>query len=69
MKKKLFARLSGLTLIALAGGVLVSAVHAAGDAGACPDIVRPVICSNGHVYINQCYANLAHAKNCVPYGD
>ena len=35
----------------------------------CPDIVAPVICDNGVTYINQCRANCAHAKNCVPTGD
>ncbi len=35
----------------------------------CPDIVAPVICDNGVTYINQCRANCAHARNCVPTGD
>jgi hypothetical protein len=68
MRKQLIARLSGLTLVVLAGGVLASAVHAGGGGGpACPNIVRPVICSNGQIYVNQCYADRAKAKNCVPY--
>jgi len=27
-----------------------------------------VICSNGHVYSNGCYAARACATGCVPYG-
>src|SRR5262249_36649590 len=65
MSKKWIARLSGLALVVVAGGVLNTAVNA--TAAACPNIVRPVICSNGKIYVNQCYANLDHAKNCVPY--
>jgi hypothetical protein len=34
----------------------------------CPDIYNPVICSNGHVYSNGCYAYVACATGCVPYG-
>jgi len=68
--KKLCARLAALLLVAAAGGALASAVSAAGGGGSnCPDVWNPVICSNGQVYSNLCYANLAHAKNCVPYGN
>ena len=66
MNKKLIARLSGLLLIALAGGTLATAVQAGPPV--CPEIYAPVICSNGKVYPNQCFADRAHAKNCVPYG-
>ena len=34
----------------------------------CPDVYAPVICSNGRVYSNSCYANAAGATGCVPYG-
>jgi hypothetical protein len=34
----------------------------------CPDVYQPVICSNGHVYSNSCYASKACATGCVPYG-
>ncbi|HEV7509200.1 MAG TPA: hypothetical protein VGS07_30265 [Thermoanaerobaculia bacterium] len=34
----------------------------------CPDVYSPVICSNGHVYSNGCYASKACATGCVPYG-
>jgi hypothetical protein len=35
----------------------------------CPEVYAPVICSNGRVYVNQCYADKARATGCVPYGD
>ena len=35
----------------------------------CPDVWKPVICSDGHVYSNSCYAARACATGCVPYGD
>jgi len=35
----------------------------------CPDVYAPVKCSNGFVYSNGCYASIAGATGCVPYGD
>lgn len=71
MSKKILARLAGAALVLVAGAALTTAVSAAGGGGGfgCPDVWNPVICSNGQVYSNQCYANLARAKNCVPYGN
>jgi len=68
MNKKLIARLSGLALAAVAGGLLVTTTQAGGPP-VCPQIYAPVICSNGKVYVNQCYADRHHATGCVPYGD
>ena len=34
----------------------------------CLDVWDPVICSNGVVYSNSCYAYVACATGCVPYG-
>jgi hypothetical protein len=34
----------------------------------CPDVWMPVICSNGFVYSNYCYAGCAGATGCVPFG-
>ncbi|HSS47718.1 MAG TPA: hypothetical protein VLX28_02115 [Thermoanaerobaculia bacterium] len=36
--------------------------------GNCPEVYSPVICSNGVVYSNACFAGLACATDCVPYG-
>src|SRR5262245_61502670 len=36
---------------------------------ACADVYIPVICSDGVVYSNSCYAYVACATGCVPYGD
>ena len=33
----------------------------------CPDVYNPVICSNGKVYSNGCYAYVACATGCTPY--
>lgn len=35
----------------------------------CPDVMAPVICSDGNVYSNACYAYQACAEDCVPTGD
>jgi hypothetical protein len=35
----------------------------------CTDIYDPVICSDGEVYGNACYAYVACATGCVPYDD
>ena len=34
----------------------------------CLDVWKPVICPNGQVYSNSCYAAKACQTNCVPYG-
>ena len=34
----------------------------------CLDVYAPVICSNGVVYSNACYASKAKATGCVPCG-
>ena len=34
----------------------------------CLDVWKPVICPNGQVYSNSCYASKACQTNCVPYG-
>jgi hypothetical protein len=34
----------------------------------CPDVWDPVICDDGVVYSNSCYAYRACATGCVPYG-
>lgn len=33
----------------------------------CPAFYDPVICSNGQVYSNACYASAACATGCQPY--
>jgi hypothetical protein len=34
----------------------------------CPDVWDPVICNDGNIYSNQCYADRMCAKGCKPYG-
>ena len=60
-------------------GVVGVAIYAAASAvaappggpcfkGYCLDVWRPVICPNGMVYSNDCYAARACQTNCVPWG-
>lgn len=71
--KKLVSRLGAeaiaLTIIT-AIGVGANTATARGPCGPrnCLDVWNPVICSNGVVYSNSCYAARACATGCVPYG-
>ncbi len=35
----------------------------------CPTVYDPVICNDGNVYSNSCFAYVACATGCVPYGE
>lgn len=74
--------LLGVTvLIATAGAIALTTTAYAkkpgggGVGGGCPrnieclDVWDPVICDNGIVYSNDCYAYRACATGCVPFGD
>ena len=65
MKSKISVVVSVLVVAAVA--TIVASRAASAGPQKCPNIVAPVICDNGVVYVNSCYASLAHAKNCVPY--
>jgi hypothetical protein len=57
-----------LAAVLVAGAASIPArALTAGGGGACPENYNPVICSNGVVYGNLCFANLDHATGCVPY--
>lgn len=60
----------GLAVCA-AAALATTTLTAPAQAGppACPMVYAPVKCDNGKVYVNQCFADRAHAKGCVPYGD
>lgn len=64
--------MKNLSKLALAFAIAASALTfpAPSEAGPtyCPDVYAPVICSNGRVYSNSCYASRAGATGCVPYG-
>jgi len=74
------ANVKKLSMLAVAAAVcavagVASIAVAAGPFGGgcnkgvyCLDVWRPVICPNGQVYSNSCYAAKACQKNCVPYG-
>ena len=68
--KRIFKLALPLTLAIAAFSVSASSQAAAKcprDIG-CLDVWDPVICSNGQVYSNSCYAYRACATGCVPYG-
>jgi hypothetical protein len=73
MVRRVLKALVGVAVVvALVVGVtsLFMPTHAAsGPACLCPDIYRPVLCSNGRTYPNLCVAQCNKAKNCVPTGD
>ena len=70
MKKSNTLKLAfALSLVILAGAFGVPATEAAkcGDLQGCEAIYAPVICSDGVVYDNRCYADAACATGCQPY--
>ena len=71
-------KLSLVSKIALAAALTVGALSIPAPSQAvsncprpilCTDNWNPVICSNGVVYSNSCYAYRACATGCVPYGN
>lgn len=64
---KLFALAAALT----AGSFAFAPVTEAGKCGPelCPEVYKPVICSDGVTYSNQCFADAACATDCKPAGD
>lgn len=68
--KNLFWRLALVAFIVFAVGfgmVALSTTAQAKPPCRCPLIVAPVICDNGKVYVNSCFASCDRARNCVPY--
>jgi hypothetical protein len=70
--KKMSLKLA-LAAALVAGALAVPAPSQAAFGGCnpntqCLDVYKPVICSNGQVYSNSCYAAKACATGCVPYG-
>lgn len=70
--KKIFKLALPLTLAVAAMSVPAPSQAAAAVCGKgyeCLDVYKPVLCPNGQVYSNSCYAAKACQTNCVPYGD
>jgi hypothetical protein len=71
-------RLVSVGMLAFAGAVTVLACSATAMAngfgprpcfkGECLDVWAPVLCPDGNVYGNDCYAARACQRNCVPWG-
>ncbi|MDO8632109.1 MAG: hypothetical protein Q7R41_16620 [Phycisphaerales bacterium] len=53
-------------IIAAAAVVIASLSVALAAPSKCPAIYSPVLCDNGKIYPNQCYADQDRAKNCGP---
>jgi len=57
---------AGLIVVACFGvAALFTQVDAAGPC-ICPKLYAPVICDNGKIYPNLCYAECRNAEGCVP---
>ena len=77
MNKAMMAKVAvfGLVVGALALTTAYAKKPGGGGGGGCPrdilcaDIYDPVICSDGVIYGNACYAYRECATGCVPYGD
>jgi hypothetical protein len=63
---KYFALAAVLTAGALAGNATADNPNCP-RTGGCPEVYDPVICNDGVVYSNDCFARLACAKGCQPY--
>jgi hypothetical protein len=69
--KKTFTKLT--LALALTGSALAFAVPSEAKPKCpkegifCPAYYDPVLCSNGQVYSNACFANVACATGCQPY--
>ena len=57
-----------VVLGALALVLAIPPAEAAGLSCRCPAVWDPVICSDGHVYSNACWARCSGAHGCKPYG-
>lgn len=72
LKKVSMVSLVGATLALAATATVALAAGPRGGFGCgpryCLDVWRPVICPNGQVYSNDCYAARACQTGCVPWG-
>lgn len=71
-RAKLFSKIT-LAFALSAGALSIAATSEAkpkcpNSGIVCPTYYDPVICSDGKVYSNACFANAACATGCVPYG-
>ncbi len=57
----------GLIVAACFGAAALFTEAEAAPRCLCPDLWAPVICDNGKIYPNMCFADCKHATGCVPY--
>lgn len=72
MKKNRAASVGMLAFVGAVTTVIAAGVATAGGAGGkpcfrgeCLDVWRPVLCPDGNIYSNDCYALKACQRNCV----
>lgn len=58
----------GVTAVAATALARPPAGGGCGRGIVCLDVWAPVLCPNGQIYSNSCYAYKACQTNCVPYG-
>jgi hypothetical protein len=77
MKRAMIAKVALFALVVGAMALTTAYAKKPGGGGGtgcprdilCADIYDPVICSDGVIYGNACYAYRECATGCVPYGD
>lgn len=73
--KKLSSIAKSITVVALAGAAVYGGLAASALARppfqvcTCPHVYAPVLCPNGQVYSNSCFAGCEGQTGCVPYED
>src|SRR4029077_19639672 len=70
-KVSMLALAAGVTAVAGFATVTLAIGPIGGGCGKgtyCLDVWKPVLCPNGVVYSNDCYAAKACQKYCLPYG-
>lgn len=74
--KKLSCIAKSVGVVALAGSALYGGLAASAEAArppfricVCPHVYAPVLCPNGLVYSNSCFASCEGQTGCVPYED
>lgn len=71
-KNQALSLLSALAVVGIAAtatSALAARPRPIPDPPSCPDVYAPVLCADGNVYPNGCYASIAGQTSCVPFDD